>query len=119
MPKYILKRRKQIKVPNVTIVGSPTINDNIVSEFSTSDYVKTPEIFTPENNTWEIVISIITGSDISTTQIFGCITATRGINLNIISILLVAELIISLLITSIFPFNILYMIPLIIKKAQI
>ena len=44
MPKYILKRRKQIKVPNVTIVGSPTINDNIVSEFSTSDYLKLPEI---------------------------------------------------------------------------
>ena len=41
---------------NVEIVGSPVVNNGVVSGFSTSSYVKLPQIFNPGPSTWEIVI---------------------------------------------------------------
>lgn len=41
---------------NVEIVGSPVVNNGVLSGFSTSNYVKLPQIFNPGSSTWEIVI---------------------------------------------------------------
>ncbi len=47
---------------NVNIVGTLTNQNNILSGFSTTSYATLPEIFNPENNTWEIVLKITTGA---------------------------------------------------------
>lgn len=41
---------------NVEVVGSPVVNNGVLSGFSTSNYVKLPQIFNPGSSTWEIVI---------------------------------------------------------------
>lgn len=53
--------------PNATVVGSPTITDNVVSGFSSSNYLTAPEVFTPGTYPWEMVWSITTSNDFSTT----------------------------------------------------
>ena len=70
---------------NATVVGTPTISEGVVSGFSTSNYIKTPETFNPQSNAWEVIIPVVTSSDVSTTQIFGHISATYSMNFNIIS----------------------------------
>lgn len=54
-------------IPNVTVVGSPTIADNVVSGFSSSNYLTAPEVFNPGTSPWEMVWSITTSNDFSTT----------------------------------------------------
>ena len=53
--------------PNATVVGSPTITDNVVSGFSSSNYLTAPEVFNPGTSPWEMVWSITTSNDFSTT----------------------------------------------------
>lgn len=53
--------------PNATVVGSPTITDNVVSGFSNSNYLTAPEVFNPGTSPWEMVWSITTSNDFSTT----------------------------------------------------
>lgn len=43
-------------IPNVTVVGSPTITDNVVSGISLGNFLTMPEVFNPGDNSWEIVI---------------------------------------------------------------
>ena len=58
-----------IKEDNYTVVGSPTITeDGVASGFTNDNYIKLTNIFTPENNSWEINISFTTGNDITTRQ---------------------------------------------------
>ena len=45
--------------PNATIVGSPTIENGVVSGFSLSNYLELPQQFKPNSNTWEIVLKFI------------------------------------------------------------
>lgn len=52
---------------NATVVGSPTITDNVVSGFSSSNYLTAPEVFNPGTSPWEMVWSITTSNDFSTT----------------------------------------------------
>lgn len=56
--KQILSIRKPTgnTVPNVTVVGSPTITDNVVSRISLGNFLTMPEVFNPGSNSWEIVI---------------------------------------------------------------
>ena len=42
--------------PNATVVGSPTITDNVVSGISLGNFLTMPEVFNPGANSWEIVI---------------------------------------------------------------
>lgn len=41
---------------NVSLVGAPVVDNGVISGFSTSNYVKLPQIFNPGSSTWEIVI---------------------------------------------------------------
>lgn len=66
------------KLPNATVVGSPTINDGVVSGFSAGNYIALPNAFNPNSNTWEIVIKITTPSSISNSQVF--FESTNGAN---------------------------------------
>ena len=54
---------------NVTLVGSLTNNQGILSGFSTSNYARIPQTFTPASNPWEYCFEFTTGSDVTTTQI--------------------------------------------------
>jgi hypothetical protein len=42
--------------PNATVVGNPTITDNVVSGISLGNFLTMPEVFNPSDNSWEIVI---------------------------------------------------------------
>lgn len=70
---YALNIIKYRDVPNVTVVGSPTIVDNVVSGFSSANYLTLPELFRPENNPWERVICFTTGSDVANAQMLNYI----------------------------------------------
>ena len=63
---YALNIIKYRDVPNVTVVGSPTIIDNVVSGFSASDYVTMP-VSIPTYG-YELVFGMQTGSDVTTRQ---------------------------------------------------
>lgn len=58
------------KIPNANVVGSPTIDDGVVSGFSTGNYLTLPNAFNPNSNTWEIVIKTTTPSSHSNSQVF-------------------------------------------------
>lgn len=59
-------------VPNFDVIGSPTITNGVASGFSSSNYLRIPQIFNPGNNALEINLRFTTGSSISTNQcIFG------------------------------------------------
>ena len=52
---------------NYLTIGSLTVNNNIISDFSPNNYIQ--EIpFNPGNNTWEIVRKIHTGNDVNSIQ---------------------------------------------------
>lgn len=53
---------KTIITNDVTVVGNPTIDGSIVSNFSESNYLRLPTIFNPGSNNWEIVIKATTPS---------------------------------------------------------
>jgi hypothetical protein len=50
--------------PNVTLVGSPTISNGVVSGFSTSKYLRTQNVVFQSN--WEVCVKFTTGSDVTT-----------------------------------------------------
>lgn len=53
----------------VTIVGSPTFDKGVVSGFSASNYLKISDSFDVSGGkTWEMVLKVITGSDVSSGQ---------------------------------------------------
>lgn len=60
---YVAKRKK-ISIPqgtfkpNYTVVGSPTVNNGVVSGFSTSNYLKLPNVFKPVIAPWEVVFKV-------------------------------------------------------------
>ena len=56
------------KVPNINIVGSLTILDNVVSGFNANNYATAGELFNPSTNNWEIGFKITTGNDVSGVQ---------------------------------------------------
>ena len=56
--------------PNATVVGSPTIDDGVVSGFSASNYLVYPVAFTPDTQTWEKVFKYITGSTVTDGTIY-------------------------------------------------
>ncbi len=41
---------------NVSLVGAPVVDNGVISGFSTSNYIKLPQVFNPGSSTWEIVI---------------------------------------------------------------
>lgn len=41
---------------NVSFVGAPVVDNGVISGFSTSNYIKLPQVFNPGSSTWEIVI---------------------------------------------------------------
>jgi len=55
---------------NITVVGSPTINRGVASNFNDSNYLTIPKTFNPGSNNWEIVLKITT-SDFSVAQDIG------------------------------------------------
>lgn len=57
-------------VYNFDVIGSPTIDNDtfVVSNFSSSNYLKLQNPFNPKNNTFEIVFKIKTSSDVNTLQ---------------------------------------------------
>lgn len=58
------------KQRNFSVVGNPTINDNteIVSDFTSSNYLTFPKEFNPGNNPWEGIIKFTTGSNFGTSS---------------------------------------------------
>lgn len=62
---------------NGIIVGAPTFENGVGSNFASSRYVKTPQDFTVAGgNTWEIVAKAIPGTNINSTQsVFGHINS--------------------------------------------
>jgi len=46
--------------PNIVTTGSPTITNNIISNFSTTNYAKLPYEFSPKSNDFEFVIKFKT-----------------------------------------------------------
>ena len=55
---------------NVTVVGSPTIDKGVASNFNDSNYLTIPKTFNPGSNNWEIVLKITT-NDFSIAQDIG------------------------------------------------
>ena len=70
---YIIEQQvetKYLDTTQYTLIGAPTINNGIISNFSSENYLRLNEIFNPGSNPWEIVSKIYTTS--STEQgIFG------------------------------------------------
>ena len=69
---YVLKRKEYWKYgtePNVTVVGSPTIDNGVVSGFSASNYLTTTDSFSPQGNYWEMVFVFTTCENTSATQV--------------------------------------------------
>lgn len=63
-----VKGEEEIKlVPNVTVAGSPTINNGVVSGFSTSNYLELADDLRSSNN-GEYIVKFTTGTNVSTTQ---------------------------------------------------
>lgn len=63
---YLFNKKKYRDVTNVNVVGSPTIVDNVVSGFSTTNYVTMP-VSIPTYG-YELVFGINTGQDVATRQ---------------------------------------------------
>lgn len=70
---YIIKQQvdtKYLDTTSYTLIGTPTRDNGIISNFSSDNYLRLNEVFNPGNNTWEIASKIYTTS--STEQgIFG------------------------------------------------
>lgn len=54
---------------NVTIVGSPTINNGVASGFSSANHIRLPKAFNPGTNSWEVVVKFTMGSSSSNNQV--------------------------------------------------
>lgn len=54
--------------PNATIIGSPTVNNGVMSGFSSANYGILPICFKPDSNPWEIVFKFKTGTVVTGTQ---------------------------------------------------
>lgn len=50
--------------PNATVVGKPTITDNVVSGISLGNFLTMPEVFNPGDKSWEIFIRAKTAATI-------------------------------------------------------
>lgn len=63
---------KSPKVQSYDIIqyGSPTLSNNILSNFSQTNYVRANTLFYPDTTTWEMNFLITTGSDVSSIQTF-------------------------------------------------
>ena len=63
---------KSPKVQSYGIIqyGSPTLSNNILSNFSQTNYVRANTLFYPDTTTWEMNFLITTGSDVSSVQTF-------------------------------------------------
>ena len=64
---YIIKQQvetKYLDTTQYTSIGTPTIVNGIISNFSSANYLQLNEIFNPGNNTWEIVSKIYTKSSV-------------------------------------------------------
>ena len=60
---------------NVTRVGALTLSGYIVSGFSAAKYMRLPDAFLPEDNSWSVILKVRTGSSVSTQQyLFGSST---------------------------------------------
>lgn len=59
MPIY---KTSDVKKPNVTVVGSPTVVNGVASGFSNVNYLNLPNKFNPSNKNWEIGLKITTPS---------------------------------------------------------
>ena len=70
---------------NVNIVGSPTINDGVVSGFTTANYLNLPNTFKPKDNSWEICFKVHTPSSHTDEAIFSKYTSNSyyGLRLEI------------------------------------
>ena len=55
--------------PNFEVVGDLTLDNGILSGFSTTSYVSIPQIFNPGASPWEFIISIITPTDLTETSL--------------------------------------------------
>lgn len=53
---------------NVSIIGSLTNTNGIISDFTTTSYAQLPINFNPESNTWQMHLKFKTGTDITTTS---------------------------------------------------
>ena len=83
-PSMIGALNETVAPQNYTVVGSPTINNGVVSGFSTGSCISVTDIFSPGSQTWEKVTKITTGSDVNTAQnIFGNNKDYGGAALNI------------------------------------
>ena len=60
-PSMIGALNETVEAQNYTVVGSPTINNGVVSGFSTGSYITIPA-FKPGTQQWEIVESFTTGT---------------------------------------------------------
>ena len=69
---------------NATVVGTPTISEGVVSGFSSGNYLKLPETFNPESNSWEAVIKFATLSDFSAQQIILHPASSSGVNVALV-----------------------------------
>lgn len=52
----------------VSIIGSLTNNNNVLSGFSTSNYARINTNFAPESNTWEMNFLVTTGDNVTSNQ---------------------------------------------------
>ena len=68
---------------NVTIIGSPTINNGVVSGLSASNYLRVPSAFNHNNKSWEMVWKLTTGSNVSTSGQFVSSNSNYGITLTV------------------------------------
>lgn len=57
------------------VVGLPTMENTIISNFYSDRFLFLPEKFNPQDNTWEIVFKVQTASDVSSK---GCIIGNYG-----------------------------------------
>lgn len=83
-PSMIGALNETVVPQNYTVVGSLTINNGVVSGFSTGSCISVTDIFSPGSQTWEKVTKITTSSDVNTIQnIFGNNKDYGGAALNI------------------------------------
>lgn len=63
-----IKELELFKFPNLTIIGTPTIQSGQVSDFTTSDYLEFPFLVDFRNQPFEINFAFTTGTDVTTQQ---------------------------------------------------
>lgn len=66
----------------VSIIGSLTNNNNVLSGFSTSNYARINTNFAPESNTWEMNFLVTTGDNVTSNQTV-CATSSESIEMGL------------------------------------